>query len=158
MQEILKSIKVKYRNNLNEINNDINNDIIQYFINYGIISLGDIRNLEMEDLMDKILRKVHKYSIKQLNDGRWTTYISDSSRPNGRRQVRKKTKTELNCFLLEFYHLTSSGSIMTYNELFSEWVNYKKQFVSAKNRKRSLSPSTIRRYERDYSNYICKSR
>ena len=54
-----------------------------------------------------------------------------------------------------FYNLQDDQTgRMTFSQLYTEWIQYKKQFVKAANKKRSISPTTIRRYERDFTNYI----
>ena len=104
--------------------------------------------------MSKILEKVHKYKIYVHSDGRYVTYVPDPSKKDGRRQVRKKTKEELDEFLLEFYTLECNTTQMTFESLYMEWVDYKKKFCMVKNSHKGISPSTIRRYQRDYNNYI----
>ena len=129
-------------------------ELLKSYLNDGIITVGDVRVLKMEDLKQMIIDKVHKYSITKQKDGRWSTYIPDQTKPAGRRLIKRKSKADLNKFLLEFYHLRDNASLMTFGELFSKWVEYKKQYIGAENRKRGLSPSTIRRYERDFDHYI----
>ena len=76
------------------------------------------------------------------------------TKPNGRRQVRRKSKTELYNYLLEFYGINDNLKDITFAELYDEWISYKRRYVDVSNRKRSISPSTIRRYERDFEKYI----
>ncbi|MCR5410024.1 MAG: tyrosine-type recombinase/integrase [Lachnospiraceae bacterium] len=128
--------------------------IIMYYTESGIIPLSDVRALDQEALMEKILKDIHHCKISKTKDGRWSTYIPDQTKPYGRRHVKKRSQAELNKFLLGFYKICDGASLMSFGELYAEWMAYKKQFVGAPNRKRSLSPSTIRRYERDYDNYI----
>lgn len=128
--------------------------IILHYVESGIIPLSDVGALDQEALMEKILKDIHHYKVTRTKDGRWSTYIPDHTKPHGRRYVKKRSQAELNKFLLVFYKICDGASLMTFGELYTEWVAYKKQFVGASNRKRSLSPSTIRRYERDYANYI----
>ena len=128
--------------------------IILHYVESGIIPLSDVGALDQEALMEKILKDIHHYKITKTKDGRWSTYIPDQTKPYGRRHVKKRSQAELNKYLLGYYKICDGASLMTFGELYAEWVAYKKQFVGASNRKRSLSPSTIRRYERDYANYI----
>ena len=107
--------------------------------------------------MATVISEIHHYSITQTVDGRYTTYISDNTKPNGRRQVRRKSKTELYKFLLEHYGVIDYSNNMTFAELFNEWKEYKTRFIDVPNKKRSISPSTIRRYERDYDKYLKSS-
>lgn len=134
------------------------NLIYQTFIERGIISFDDVlRSSKEEELMQKILDTVHRYAITRTADGRYTTRVPDPTKPDGRRMIRRKSETELYHFLIGFYGLEDEAAEMTFGDLFGEWVEYKRQFISASNRKRSLSPSTVRRYERDYMKYLQKS-
>lgn len=104
--------------------------------------------------MSTILDTIHKYAITRTPDGRFTTYLPDEAKPNGRRQIRRKSRTELYQALFEFYGVEEEKPTLTFAELFTEWVDYKRRFVDVSNRKRSLSQSTLRRYEIDYNKYI----
>ena len=127
-------------------------------LNRGIITIDDVMNSAKEDIMKTILDTVHKFAIKRLSDGRYYTYIPDENKPGGRRQVRKKSRAELYRFLIGFYGLTDAvHPKKTYEELFSDWVEYKKKFIGAPNSKKGLSASTIRRYQRDYEAHIRNS-
>ena len=105
-------------------------------------------------IMRELLKEVHKYKITMSGD-RWTTRVPDPTKPKGLRQVKKKSRADLYKYLLEFYAIAETSKDITFGELFTEWIEYKRQFVGAKNK--GLSPSTIRRYERDYANYLAAS-
>lgn len=130
--------------------------LFQYYISNGIITFDDIVGSDKETMMRMILKEVHRYTITTGKDGRCVTYVPDNTKPNGRRQVRKKNEDEMRRYLLEFYML--EGCEVTFSELFNKWLDYKKQFVGATNKNKGLSPSTIRRFERDYDKYLseCK--
>lgn len=130
------------------------NFIFPKFIGDGIITFGDVMNSKEEEIMTTIIDTIHRYAISQTSDGRFTTYIEDATKPNGRRQIRRKSKSELYKFLLEFYGMNDNQKDMTFGELFEEWKNYKKHFINVSNKKKSLSPSTIARYERDYNRFF----
>lgn len=131
------------------------NLIFHNLFDSGIISLGDVMNSHIkEELMATIIDTIHRYAITKTNDGRYTTYVMDNSKPNRRRQIRRKSKTELYKTLLEHYGVNDTPQDITFEELFKEWKQYKMRFIDAPNKKRSISPSTIRRYERDYDKYL----
>lgn len=134
-------------------------DILIILTTCGIISVNDIRSLSKEELMNKILERYHKYKITKTSDGKWTTYVEDKTRMHGRRLIKKKKESDLYSFLIDFYNIggLSKGSA-TFDSIYNEWIEYKKNFINVTNTKHSISPSTIRRYERDYDNYICKSK
>lgn len=101
--------------------------------------------------------KVHPYTISKASDGRYVTYVIEKKGgADKRKQIRKKSEEEIYLYLTEFYGLTDyvHKHCMPLSELYTEWVAYKKKFIGASNRRKGLSPSTIRRYERDYHKYL----
>ena len=109
--------------------------------------------------MNKLIGKYHKYKITKTSDNKWTTYVEDKSRVHGRRLIKKSKESDIYTFLIDFYNISglSKGS-EPFDTIYKEWIEYKKNFVNVRNTKHSISPSTIRRYERDYENYISGSR
>ena len=128
--------------------------LLAFYLENGIIDLDSLASNSKEESMSNILNKVHKYKITTYTDGRYQTYVPDPTKPNGRRQVRKKSIEDMNEFLLEFYTLEIKAGDKNFGKLYEEWVNYKRQFCEVNNTHKGLSPSTIRRYERDYDNYL----
>ncbi len=56
---------------------------------------------------------------------------------------------------MDFYDIKGKKeSQITFDELFNEWKEYKKSFINVTNRKKSMSPATIARYNSDYERYI----
>ncbi len=132
---------------------------IEYYFRIGFLSLTDIMNLEKEELMNKLLKKVHKYRITppRNKNERWSTYIPDPKSPHGRKLVRKQTETQLIKFLLDFYQIGEDQSQMTVISLLMEWIEFKRKFIGAPNQKQALSPTTIRRYEREIDKYVANT-
>ena len=128
-------------------------ELFQYYMSNGIISLDDIVGSDEENIMSKIRGFTHKYKIGITKDGMYYTYVPDVTKPHGRRQIRKKSRRELDSFLVEFY-MEAQEKGMPFENLYAQWVEYKKMFVGASNKSRGLSPSTIRRFERDYDKYL----
>lgn len=109
--------------------------------------------------MNKLIGQYHKYKITKTTDNKWTTYVEDKTRPHGRRLIKKTKESDLYAFLLSYYDIAglSKGGI-TFEDLFNEWTSYKKNFVNVRNTLHGISPSTIRRYERDYDKYIANAK
>ena len=129
---------------------------LQFYVANGTISLDEIMSLGQEATMRTIIERVHKYAIKRGagKDTRYVTYVSDATRPQGRRQIKKNTLTEMYNYLLEFYGVQAQKELL-FSELYDEWVQYKKQFVGKKNK--GLTDTTIYRYQLDFCNYIKNS-
>lgn len=132
------------------------NETLKYYLETATISFDDVVNSCQEDIMKTILASVHKYKITKGRgkDTRFVTAIPDSTKPRGTRQVRTKTLSEMHEFLCDFYHVSNQNTL-TFSELFLEWIEYKKKFKGKK--VKCIEQSTIRRYERDFANYILSS-
>lgn len=146
----------KYKRN--EILKDVDSKaIFQFCLDCGILTFDNAIGLGMEAIMKTLFDSVHHFDIYQAKDGRWVTYVPDPTRPNGRRDVKRKSKADLYKFLIGFYGVVANNPNavnLKFEELFKEWVEYKKQFIGVENSKKSLSPLTIRRYELDFDRYI----
>ena len=126
---------------------------IEYWVKRGILDYDEIALSESEVLMSRILDNVHMHKITQTSDGRWVTSVPDPTKPKGLRQVRKKSKSDMYAFLIDFYGLLPERAPeKTIGEVFKEWIEYKRVFTTSNYK--PLSPSTIRRYELDYKKYL----
>ncbi|HCM92070.1 MAG TPA: hypothetical protein DIS78_05870 [Lachnospiraceae bacterium] len=126
---------------------------IEYWVNRGILGIDEIALSDSEVLMSKILDKIHMHKISRANDGRWVTYVPDETKSSGLKQVRKNSKAELYAYLIDFYGvLPEKINARTIEEVFLEWIEYKREFT--KSNYKPLSPSTIRRYELDFKKYL----
>lgn len=131
------------------------NAICKKAVDSGILTFDDIMNSSKEKLMQTIVEAVHPYTINQYADGKFHTYVKDPRKLDNRRSICKRKKEDLLYFLLSFYRFWDVVEVpKTFGSLFKEWIEYKKKFVGAPNSRKSLSVSTIRRYERDYEKYI----
>ena len=145
------------RHKKNYINPNI--DFVDY-IKRGTIAIDDVVGSDKETFMATIIDRIHHYAIKKTPDGRYMTYVPDETKPNGRRQIKKKSKADLYRFLLAFYDVSEKADkkgTTPFKELFEEWTEYKRNYVNVSNPKKGLSPSTIRRYERDFEKYLAGS-
>ena len=126
---------------------------IEYWVKRGILDYDEIALSESEVLMSRILDNVHMHKITRASDGRWVTSVPDQTKPTGLRQVRKKSRSEMYAFLIDFYGLIPERAPeKTIGEVFKEWIEYKREFTKATYK--PLSPSTIRRYELDHKKYL----
>lgn len=133
-------------------------ELITAYLERGILTLDEIAESgTTETVMKRILNKVHTSKISRLASGQYYTYVPDPSRPKGRRQVKRATAEELEQYLLEYYSKEHHEHGLTYADLYAEWMEHQKLFVNVDNPHRGMSPSTIRRYERDYDKYISDS-
>ena len=125
--------------------------ILAVALDRGIIIVDDVVALDKESLMKKIIETYHDRPISQAKDGRYYTYVPDPTKKGGRKQVRGATKEKLYENIAKEYGLIAKTRC-TIAEAYAEWVEYKRTFTTAKYK--PMSPSTIRRYERDYARLI----
>ncbi len=141
-------------------NNSIDS-LLMYYVGRGIISLSDVKVSPEETLMKEIVTKIHPYKITEPKEGakdqRWYTYVNDKGNSEERKKIRANSRKELYQKLLEYYDEEIKDykkSSLTMGEFFQEWTKYKETFCKVKNKKKSLSLTTINRYRRDYRNYV----
>lgn len=148
-------------NNANDLitneNQNYYDTLFKIYIERDIISTCNIiMSSEPEGIMNTILKQVHKYKISapspNAKDQRYHTFVPDDTKPNGLRCIKKNSMRELELFLLEFYAIGDKR--YTFENCYFDWIEYKKIFSSSNNDKKKLSPSTIRRMQRDYDTYI----
>ncbi len=132
---------------------------LKMLVKAGMISFDDVVSpVRQEEAMKTILDGVHPYKITEPKPGnkdqRWSTHIADPTKAEGRRKIFKNSKSELFAFLINHYGLAKETEL-TFGELYSRFVDYKKLYTSGvTNSKKAKSPSTIRRYVRDYENTL----
>ena len=147
---------MSYKKNNQKLVNDNLSFVINDYMSRGIISLDEVRACcGNGELMTRLVQKEHKYAISLGKDGRWSTYVEDSSKPYGRRRVAKKSKEDLEKYLVGFYSHTAKLS-MRFGEMYQEWCGYKKKFMNAANPRQSIAPNTIKKYENAYKDYFSK--
>lgn len=109
-----------------------------------IIDIDDVqRKLEMKERTE-ILEK-HQYKITQGKDGKWRTYLPDSSRKNNRRQIKKSTREKIEEEVVKYYRQQEQKKELTLEELYPEWLKYYSLHVGA--------PGTVKRSTTDWKRF-----
>ena len=124
---------------LNEINK------LQAVDKNNIMGLDSILNTLMASKREKV-RKLHPYSITPpaKENGRWQTYYKGADKK--RKLIQAHSEAELLDKLIPLYLSESHIDKLTFYELFSEWLEYKKTVTE--------SPNTIKRYIQHYNRYF----
>lgn len=73
-----------------------------YLEKAGKINLEDLQTSLMNMKIDEALGK-HNYRIWHASDGRWKTYIDDSTCARGKKIIAKASKEKLKYTLFEIY-------------------------------------------------------
>lgn len=119
-------------------------ELLQLLEKHDIITADAVQEIiEMEN-RKKILQQ-HKSEIWQGKNGRWYTYLPDSTKRSGRRQIAKSTREKLENTIVAFYSQLSAEQIMTFKKCFFHWIEVQKADVKQ---------NTITRYMQDYRRCI----
>ena len=119
-------------------------------------------SLSQEDIMLKILKEVHPYSVfYSESDNRWHTTIADTTKVNGRRPIARKNKLDLEKFLLEHYHLEltheqlqeQDDEAKTFKEVFEIAQNKKLQYIKTPEKMISAK-NTALKTDSEYRRYF----
>ena len=121
-------------------------DKLPYSISYGTISLTDLERYV--DMTRKEILKKHKPAITHLQRGRYSgyyqTYIVDTL-SGKRRNIRAKTREELDDKLVDFYSCNADTHMHTVEECYNSWISY----LSS-----SKKPSTIHAYDKVFKRHF----
>lgn len=87
---------------------------------------------------NKILEDVHKYSIYYIeSEDAYRTYLPDPKSPTKRKAIKRKSKEALENAIVDFYNglgETNKRENITLEDFFKEWVIYRRDFTSVKNK------------------------
>lgn len=119
---------------------------MQSALEKGIINLSDVQEQMLMNKTKEVL-EMHKYKIWQGENGLWYTYLSDETKPNGRRLVKKKTQEKLNKSLVDFYSVNEqkTKSVITFKKCYYSYRELKSEIVSN---------NTLVKYDSDYKRFF----
>lgn len=119
------------------------------FDNTIIYDILSDRDSVFDNIMKKVLEQ-HPYAITapSKEGGRWQTFYKDSD--GKRKNIKAPTKEELVKKLIKIYSTNMYLDKMTFEELFEEWLPYKRTITS--------SPNTIVRHIQHYNKYFRTSK
>lgn len=95
----------------------------------------------------ELIKQAHPYAITapKKENGRWQTYIKDSSKKSGRKEIKAPSEEALFQILAEYYLCGE-----TFNEVYLQWIEYIKGY--------GKSGATIQRHEQRYEKYFSQSK
>jgi integrase len=128
---------------------------LQEAIHYGNISEEElILAIEIVRQKKQTFLNAHeaKHRITEEKNGYFSTYVPDESKPKGLRQIKKKTREELEEAIIQYYKKggSSVGKEREVKICFAEVV---KQAILAKTEKGNLSATTNRKMS-DFYSYV----
>lgn len=105
----------------------------------------DTQEKVLNDYMKKaqleLIRQAHPYTIRQLKNGRWQTYVKDPTKPTGRKEIKAATQEGIYEALSEYY-VTSEK----FSDVFCSWIEHMKTY--------GKTGGTLQRHEQRYKKYI----
>lgn len=123
-------------------------EILKIAVLNGTVKIDDVqRELEMKERTE-ILEK-HQYKITQGKDGKWRTYLPDSSRKNNRRQIKKATREKIEEEVVKYYRQQEQKKELTLEELYPEWLKYYSLHVGAVGTVKRVTSDWKRFYQND---------
>lgn len=129
-----------------------NEKLLEFALQNGIINLDSVK-AEMNKKRLKELVEKHPYSIYQGKDGRWRTYIPDSSNKYGRKLIVKSSEDAIYKLLGEYYESMDESrqlESITLRNLYPRWLEYKKLHTNAE--------TYIFRIEADWNKYYLNNK
>ena len=123
-------------------------ELLQYAVEHNMINVSDVQEQIAMNKRKEILKK-HPYSIwYNEKEGRWYTDVPYMQSKSGKKRIKRKRREDLDDMIVEYtkeYQENNSQKWnMTLNALFLEFMDYKKQEVSA---------GTIRRMMADWKKF-----
>lgn len=121
-----------------------NSELLKFAVENGMIDVDTIRkNVEMNER--KKYLEMHNSKIWESTDGKWYTFVPDQEKQKGRRLVKRKTKSEIEKYIVDFYK--GHKEPQTIEKTFDEWIKRKLDFGE-------ISKQTADRYEIDFNKYF----
>ena len=112
-------------------------------------------------MANKKILKNHKYEIYYSESEKsWRTYLPDETKPNKRRPVKRKSKENLEKEIIRFYiekQKAENRQNVTLEELYAEWLLYKRDYTSVKAKTIQEYVSEWNRFFKDTELVICLS-
>lgn len=112
-----------------------------------ILTFDEVREKKeiMNKKLEKLVLKVHTYSIKQMTgkDNRWCTSVKREGKE--RKVIKKNTYEEIIDYLIDFYKVKEEKKPITLRTMYPAWIKYKSKCTK--------KSSTIRRIEGDWKKY-----
>lgn len=101
----------------------------------------NLKAMERKEILNN-----HPYKVWQGKDGKWKTFVVDTTKKEGRRQIARATLESVQNAIVEDYKLNHEQRHKVY-QLFEDWMEYSKET-------NDLSLNSIDRYTNDFNKYI----
>lgn len=123
--------------------NKLNIDDFHQAIEHGIIDEAYVREC-IENMKREEILKNHSYKITLGKDGKWRTYVKDSTKPNGCRLIKKSTEKKLQDELIKYYGEQRNKALI-FKDVYFKWREVQDELVT---------DNTVYKYNTDYNRFF----
>lgn len=123
--------------------NKLNIDDFHQAIEHGIIDEAYVREC-IENMKREEILKNHSYKITLGKDGKWRTYVKDSTKPSGCRLIKKSTEKKLQDELVKFYG-EQKNKALSFKDMYFKWREVQDRLVT---------DNTAYKYNTDYKRFF----
>lgn len=117
--------------------------LLNFAVKNGIINIDNVLEYA-DDMKKKEIITQHPYDIWEASDGRWKTYIKDTTKKNKRKLIARSSKEKIYDVIIKEYK--NNMEIITFEKAYRKWLEY-----GLKNH--DIEKGTVDRYECDYKKY-----
>lgn len=117
-------------------------ELLKFAIEHGMIDTSYVQEQIEMSKREELLKK-HPFSIYQIKDGRWSTYIPDIEK--GRRIIRKGTRKELEDVIIDYWKTATENP--TVSDIFDKWLENKTLY-------NDICTGSCDRYKRDFKRFF----
>lgn len=118
-------------------------ELLAYVIEHDIINEAYVREC-IENMKREEILKNHSYKITLGKDGKWRTYVKDSTKPNGCRLIKKSTEKKLQDELVKFYG-EQKNKTLSFKDMYFKWREVQDRLVT---------DNTVYKYNTDYKRFF----
>lgn len=128
----------------NEIHCD-SNMILKYAVEHNIINVADIQN-QIKNMKKTEYLEMHNHKVWRGKNGKWYTYVDDSSQRGYSLRVRD-TEDEIENVIVKYYKDKESNPYIY--QVFETWNKQRLEFEE-------ISPQSYNRYANDFKRFFPK--
>lgn len=119
---------------------------LKFIIENGMLDLQNIEEqIEMKN--NKKYLEMHTYKKWVNNEGKWCTYLPDTSKPYNRALFRRKTEKEINDLIISYWKQHEENP--TIEEVFKEWNDRRLERKQIKPSTHLVNTQTFNRFYKD---------
>lgn len=131
---------------------EIDENVLHYLISYAKLNSIDEVLDNMEIMKNTDILNRHPYAITANKDGRFSTYVTDETKPSNRRKIVKPTREALEKEIIKNYKESEkrkSKENISLRSLFPEWLEYKALHSESSKYIKTIDELFKKYYEKD---------